>query len=134
MKITRYIVNGGSVMLQEDESYEHGQCLWVRDSDYSKLQSQLTALASQLESVVAENAALKAAESNLVRNIINDLGDTEFQYAKVQTPATAAVLAEVRASGVEMFAASLKVVGPLEHPYSAVAKEFAAQLRQGGAE
>ena len=42
-----------------------------------------------------------------------------------------AILAEVRAQGVEMFADSLKVVGGHEHPYSAVAKEFAAQLRKG---
>lgn len=48
----------------------------------------------------------------------------------IETPATDAFLAEVRAQGVEMFAASLKVVGGGEHPYSAVANEFAAQLRQ----
>ena len=47
-----------------------------------------------------------------------------------ETPATDAFLAEVRAQGVEMFAGSLKVVGGHEHPYSAVANEFAAQLRQ----
>ena len=53
-------------------------------------------------------------------------------YAKpeINTPATDAFLAEVRAQGVEMFAASLKVVGGGEHPYSAVANEFAAKLRQ----
>lgn len=62
-------------------------------------------LAAQLEvqlvranALAAENAGLNQAESNLVRNIINDLGDTEFQYARVQTPATDAFLAEVRAS------------------------------------
>ncbi|HDZ9010908.1 TPA: hypothetical protein RUY31_003618 [Klebsiella quasipneumoniae subsp. similipneumoniae] len=38
--------------------------------------------------LAAENVALKQAESNLVRNIINDLGDTEFKYARVQTPTT----------------------------------------------
>ncbi len=50
---------------------------------------------------------------------------------RVDTPATDAFLAEVRAQGVEMFAASMKVVGGHEHPYSAVANEFAAQLRKG---
>ena len=44
-----------------------------------------------------------------------------------------AILAEVRAQGVEMFADSLKVVGGYEHPYSVVANEFAAQLRKGAA-
>lgn len=87
----------------------------------------------QLAAVVAENAGLKQTESSLVRNIINDLIDTEFQYTRVQTPATDAYLAEVRASGVELFASSLKVLGPHEHPYSTAAKDFAAQLRQGAA-
>ncbi len=51
----------------------------------------------KFSALAAENAGLKDVESNLVRNIINDLGDTEFQYEKVQTPATDAFLAEVRA-------------------------------------
>ncbi|EEN9966364.1 hypothetical protein JSZ92_003737 [Salmonella enterica subsp. enterica] len=51
--------------------------------------------------------------------------------ARSKTPATDAFLAEVRAQGVEMFAASLKVAGGHEHPYSAVANEFAAQIRKG---
>jgi len=93
-------------------------------AELSKIQSQLTALTSQLESVVAENAALKDdyRSTPALRNM-----------GWPKTPATDAFLAEVRASGVEMFAASLKVVGPHEHPYSVVANEFAAQLRQGGA-
>ncbi|EAN2139671.1 hypothetical protein QFY94_002657 [Salmonella enterica] len=68
-------------------------------------------LAAQLEvqlvranALAAENAGLNQAESNLVRNIINDLGDTEFQYARVQTPATDAFLAEVRASELDSLA------------------------------
>ncbi|HAG3179131.1 TPA: hypothetical protein G8Z49_004601 [Salmonella enterica] len=51
-----------------------------------------------------------------------------------KTPATDSFLAEVRAQGVEMFAASLKVVGGHEHPYSAVANEFATKLRQEAAQ
>ncbi|EAT8442365.1 hypothetical protein E8Q25_17480 [Salmonella enterica] len=68
-------------------------------------------LAAQLEvqlvranALAAENVGLNQAESNLVRNIINDLGDTEFQYARVQTPATDAFLAEVRASELDSLA------------------------------
>ncbi|GDP71932.1 hNH endonuclease [Escherichia coli] len=49
-----------------------------------------------------------------------------------KTPVTDSFLAEVRAQGVEMLAASMKVVGGHEHPYSAVANEFADQLRKGG--
>lgn len=56
-----------------------------------------------------------------------------LEIIKAKTPATDAFLAEVRAHGVELFAASLTVVGGHEHPYSAVAKEFAAQLRKGAA-
>ena len=57
-------------------------------------------LEAKCAALAAENAGLKAVESNLVRNIINDLGDTEFQYEKVKTPATDAFLAEVRASAI----------------------------------
>ncbi|MGE5985018.1 hypothetical protein ACQJ21_02195 [Klebsiella michiganensis] len=60
--------------------------------------------------IAAENVALKQAESNLVRNIINDLGDTEFQYAKVHTPATDRILAAAEARGVEKFAAEQRGV------------------------
>ncbi|WP_368759584.1 hypothetical protein [Klebsiella michiganensis] len=51
-------------------------------------ETKVMALAKDYQQLAAENVALKQAESNLVRNIINDLGDTEFQYARVQTPAT----------------------------------------------
>lgn len=54
-------------------------------------------------------------------------------YVMKKSPATDDFLAEVRAQGVELFASSLKVVGGHEHPYSAVANEFAAQLRKGAA-
>ena len=53
----------------------------------------------EMDKLAAENVALKQAESNLVRNIINDLGDTEFQYARVQTPATARIVAGIKADG-----------------------------------
>lgn len=61
-----------------------------------------------------------------------DAQDSIASLENVKTPATEAFLAEARAQGVEMFAASLKVVGGDEHPYSAVANEFAAELRKGG--
>lgn len=59
----------------------------------------IQALKSQVQQLAAENVELKQAESNLVRNIINDLGDTEFQYARVHTPATDACLAGIKADG-----------------------------------
>ncbi|EQA0466183.1 TPA: hypothetical protein RPD30_002022 [Escherichia coli] len=98
----------------------------------------------KFSALAAENAGLKAVESNLVRNIINDLGDTEFKYEKVQTPATDAFLAEVRAQGVEMYADNLDngaddaerggfddAVKFLRSEASGV-RLFADQLRKGG--
>ena len=58
-------------------------------------------------------------------------GSVEHFVLNVKTPTTDAFLAEVRAQGVEAFANSMKVSGGHEHPYSAVANEFAAQLRKG---
>ncbi|WIF61384.1 hypothetical protein QN095_17565 [Enterobacter cloacae] len=102
--------------------------------DYAALEARCAALA-------AENAGLKQTESNLVRNIINDLGDTEFQYSRVHTPATDAFLAEVRAQGVEMFAIEINNLHKQTNQgsyndyaiKSAVtwATDFAAQLRKG---
>lgn len=93
------------------------------------LRSQLTALTSQLESVVAENAALKDdyRSTPALRNM-----------GWPKTPVTDAFLAEVRASGVEMYAENWtrKAIASGEnknHAYAYLAANFAAQLRQGGA-
>ncbi|EFC6545812.1 hypothetical protein M9N90_002635 [Escherichia coli] len=82
----------------------------------------------KFSALAAENAGLKAVESNLVRNIINDLGDTEYQYEKVQTPATDAFLAEVRAQGVEMAACALDDVNQFN--YANMLDDLAQKLRQ----
>lgn len=99
----------------------------------------------EMDKLAAENVALKQAESNLVRNIINDLGDTEFQYARVQTPATARIVAGIKADGVEEFATKtatgLRTTGGawgvFQEPYHEVAdyledraERFAKQLRE----
>lgn len=112
----------------------------------------------QCDALTAENAGLKAAFNpeeiseeavDALQNTAefdwdsNDTGswswienDTDviravLEAIKPETPATDAFLAEMRAQGVEMFASSLKVAGSHEHPYSAVANEFVAQLRKG---
>lgn len=90
-------------------------------------------LEQRLAAVVAENAALKQTESNLVRNIINDLGDTEFQYSRVQTPETDAFLAEVRArvwSEAKELAKSAVSSDSIDH-IDFLFDGKAAQLRQG---
>lgn len=114
----------------------------------TKSQSQLTALTTQLESVVAENAALKAFGDKLddMHNDLNGEGtgiqgraevacqqvalDAAMEeFDAIKTPATDAFLAEVRASGIDQWIASR------DGRWNGTTKEaerFAAQLRQGG--
>ncbi|EFM0018069.1 hypothetical protein DI17_003916 [Escherichia coli] len=132
---------------------------------FAELQSQLTALTSQLESVVAENAARKsevplgAIENG--RAFADRLAAYPFEcqggnlsmcsdwqeliccfehlaewamHGQDETPATDAFLAEVRASAVEKCAEHLLSNDDIgvdsEYP---IIRQFAAQLRQGGA-
>ncbi|HFQ6947261.1 hypothetical protein HPO57_12885 [Klebsiella pneumoniae] len=111
-------------------SLESAGELSIREQKFLKL-------AKAFKQLAAENMALKQAESNLVRNIINDLGDTEFQYARVQTPATDRIVAGIKADGVEEFAAKLRIPGD-DQFFDALAKgvalaadDFAKQLREG---
>ncbi|HHA1263881.1 TPA: hypothetical protein ACOELY_004056 [Enterobacter kobei] len=129
MSVKRYDIGtfGGMRMeLSSDGAY-------VRHDDYAALETRCAEMAS-------ENAGLKDAIScHAVGFTVceacgeeNISGNDDVCRALDETPATDAFLAEVRAQGVEMFAASLKVAGGQEHPYSAVANEFAAQFRKGG--
>ncbi|EFN8034254.1 hypothetical protein ED695_07505 [Escherichia coli] len=92
-------------------------------------------LEAKCAALAAENAGLKAVESNLVRNIINDLGDTEFQYEKVKTPATYAFLAEVRAQGVDSAINTVIAMMNHQHPVTSKAIDImrvhAYQIRKG---
>ena len=117
-------------------SLESAGELSIREQKFLKL-------AKAFKQLAAENVALKQAESNLVRNIINDLGDTEFKYARVHTPATDAYLAGIKADGVDMFAAMTEKVSDEEEFYdngessetlkytAKQARLFAKQLREG---
>ncbi|WP_338481951.1 hypothetical protein [Citrobacter freundii] len=138
-----------------DELEEDEEGSYVNYEDYVALEQKLTDMAVQLANaeskcrelagVAAENAVLKkAADFATPPDMWIEQADGMLDYrycewyvdalkAAMETPATDAFLAEVRAQGVELFAASLKVVGGNEHPYSAVANEFAAQLRKGAA-
>ncbi|EJF6575702.1 hNH endonuclease [Escherichia coli] len=104
-------------------------------------------LEAKCAALAAENAGIKSAipESRDIEDDNDNMDDVSlaedfgFNHAIErmrrqipETPTTDAFLAEVRAQGVEMFSASMKVAGGGEHPYSAVANEFAAQLRKGG--
>ncbi|URR14357.1 hypothetical protein LT980_07135 [Citrobacter portucalensis] len=95
----------------------------------------------ELAGVVAENAALKtAAEFATAPDMWIEQADGMLDYryvdwyvdvlkAAMETPATDAFLAEVRAQGVEMLLDSL----PAYYTARADIAEFAAQLRKGAA-
>ncbi|WP_446030541.1 hypothetical protein [Lelliottia amnigena] len=122
----------------------------------NEAEAKNTAITSQLESVVAENAALKAFGDKLdeMHNDLNGEGTgiqgraevacqqvaleaAMEEFDAIKTPATDAFLAEVRASGVEMFASHLRTNDNGASVCKMIAlgaDEFAAQLRQGGAE
>lgn len=107
---------------------ECGDGAYVNYEDYAELESKLETALRECRSagITIDNLEAKcealAAENSWMK-----------EYLVVEaTPATDDFLAEARAQGVEMFAASLEVVGGGEHPYSAVANEFATQLRKGG--
>lgn len=106
----------------------------------------LESLRQQLAAVVAENAGLKDGALQEIE-VINRGGqaycvkdgmsvspiyargwnDYRAKSLSVETPATDAYLAEVRAQGVEMLLASL----PAHYTARADIESFAAQLRQG---
>ncbi|EAR7455140.1 ead/Ea22-like family protein [Salmonella enterica] len=112
----------------------------VRHSDYADLEEKCAALA-------AENAGLKKSEvefNEYCRRECEDVGDTWVDDF-TETPDTDAFLAEVRAQGVERYAAQLKSEAELadEAGWDGAAKflisesgkvlAFAAQIRQEAA-
>ncbi|EAA9566094.1 hypothetical protein SR03_03270 [Salmonella enterica subsp. enterica serovar Brandenburg] len=116
----------------------------VRHSDYADLEEKCAALA-------AENAGLKAAiDSTIGWQQSTDPVNVESvrMLVDIETPATDAFLAEVRAQGVEMFADKYRsqltaLPTTPENIFDAAhvslryqifdADEFASKLRKGGA-
>ncbi|WP_261395858.1 hypothetical protein [Enterobacter bugandensis] len=96
-----------------------------------KFRNNAAALAAELQSVKAMNDCLSEELRGYESDGAFEGPKMHLLWWQCETPNHDDFLAEVRASGVEMFAASLKVAGGHEHPYSAVANEFAAQLRKG---
>lgn len=145
MSIKRYAAHTNIDDFQSDW-HESKDGPMVKYEDYAESQRQFWQLSVTIENLerkaeqlAAENARMKAAGNKLFLSAISLMEDPELKidhardikdWERNETPATDAILAEVRASGVEMFAASLKVVGGQEHPYSAVASDFAAKIRQ----
>ncbi|EIG1656522.1 hypothetical protein HAW20_004251 [Escherichia coli] len=135
--------------LIEMDGFLKGKCI---PSDLKVNETNAEYLVRKFAEAEAKISAL-AAENELARKAVQEfcdvVGDSteviceeigrdgvlvilEAMKATGNMPATDASLAEVRAQGVEAFANSLKVAGGHEHPYSAVANEFADQLRKGG--
>lgn len=85
----------------------------------------------QLAAVVAENVLLKDAHQSAIDAVLHPRNKGAIYLDRtlvvsVKTPSTDAILAEVRASGVEMLADHLRCPDLDE-----TIRDFAAQLRQG---
>ncbi|EAA8275176.1 hypothetical protein D8J96_22305 [Salmonella enterica subsp. enterica serovar Newport str. CFSAN000898] len=110
----------------------------VLASDYRELEQKCAALA-------AENAGLKYQEPTLPAMMAcleafyadEDVPERAMMAAynilrkSISTPDTDAILAEVRAQGVEMFSEKFGGGTQLSDMVKEVAKDFAAQLRKG---
>lgn len=156
-EVTKYsvVIKNGTYHLAESDS---GTLVLV--DDYATLQQKLEETEAlmyamrhdmresreKMEAMLAENVVLKERERRLIKNIHEDLGDTDFFLATLQTPATDAILNEVRAEGVEMFAAQRAYLSKtyaqnqdskmaIQNDWVAIkAQLFAAQLRASSTE
>lgn len=123
---------------------------YVKYADYMELVVQLANAESKCRELAAENAGLKDVCDDRRTFIMNgvQLGYIEVPTVETDpaletiriavspqepTPATDAFLAEVRAQGVEMFSEKFGGGTLLSDMVKETAKEFAAQLRKGGA-
>jgi len=121
-----YHCNGGDMVISETGDF-------VSHDDYSAIEAKCAALAAEKEKFAVECAAAKIAIAYLKS------GRQDFS---LNTPATDAFLAEVRASAVDE--ACLKISNAIVNCYqdeqigldaaATICGDFAAQLRQGGAE
>ena len=132
MSVKRYEVNGTSSV------FEDANGSLVDYEDYAALEARCAALAAEVQAV--KSAALEEIEvinrggqaycvkDGMSVNPIYARGwnDYRAKSLSVETPATDAFLAEVRAQGVEMFADDL-----LCPDLDSTIREFAEQLRKG---
>lgn len=104
-------------------------------------------LQMQVEKLAAENAGLKSAGNKMLLSAISLMEDPELKidhardikdWERIKTHGTGAFLAEVRAQGVEMFAAwnDKHIKKGVEHKESLTAvshaaRGFATQIRKG---
>lgn len=129
---------GGMFVIAEKEDGKFVKYEDYAESERYGRQADITIenLERKVEQLAAENAALKAAIEAHKHGFVrcNCCGDELMCHtddvcrALDETPATDAILAEVRASGVEMFAEHLSGMNISASETSV--REFAAQLRQ----
>ncbi|MFL3517024.1 hypothetical protein ACJ0PQ_02055 [Citrobacter cronae] len=105
-------------------------------------EKRIAELESRCAALAAENAGLKkfckdaAFDADYEAELGMDRGGFTDALNDIKTPATDAFLAEVRAQGVEMFAAVLRRKGDdaffdaIAEAQANAADQFAAQLRQ----
>lgn len=157
-----YHCNGGEMLVSDAGDY-------VSHEDYAALEAKCAALAAELKQsqidagcykhgmeasnsrlaqVAAENADLKHSMAVTLEHVsVTDTGQAGVAAMIIndalhhsETPATDAFLAEVRAQGVEMFAAVLRRKGDdaffdaIAEAQANAADQFAARLRQEAAQ
>ncbi|BCL02644.1 hypothetical protein [Escherichia coli] len=115
--------------LIEMDGFLKGKCipsdLKVNETNAEYLVRKFAEAEAKCAALAAENAGLKGALNKIASTY--PLSPHIRGMTTIQTTATDAFLAEVRAQGVEMFA---ECAYTLEHHDHAVA--FAAELRKGG--
>ncbi|EDV2570706.1 hypothetical protein QF56_004793 [Salmonella enterica subsp. enterica] len=113
-------------------------------NDLMEVAEQANKLAQEAaENLVQERNAL-AAENVALKSALNDILQPDAAVLErnhrvraldaMETPATDAFLAEVRAQGVEMFSEKFGGGTPLSNMVKEVAADFAAKLRKGVAQ
>lgn len=111
------------------------------DMQYEGFKAAEAIFQQQLAAVVAENAGLKrfcknaAFDADYEAELCMEQGGFTDALDEIETPATDAFLAEVRAQGVDALNIQFKKCSGILYADSVIetAIEFAAQLRQGAA-
>lgn len=111
--------NGCSPAMEDDRSFVHEKTQHM----FEAYQAGMAESERKVEQLAAENSGLRH-----LLDKISETGNANFGRTSLQAPSTDAILAEVRASGVEMFAEHLSGMNISASETSV--REFAAQLRQ----
>ncbi|MFP2273240.1 hypothetical protein ACLEXX_02055 [Enterobacter ludwigii] len=124
--------NGCAPAMADDGSFKYEKTQHM----FEAYQAGMAESDRKVEQLAAENSSIKAMNDCLSEELRGYESDGAFDgpkmhllWWKVETPATDAILAEVRASGVEMLAKTLEGLVAVSVTRSYIT-EFSAQLRQ----